>query len=53
MRIPYIAHAEIGIGDSKIWLAEENEQWGNLSPQTLGGRDPLSAVVSITWKSQQ
>ena len=32
-----IAHAEIEIGDSKIMLAEENEQWGNLSPQTLGG----------------
>lgn len=31
-----IAHAEIEIGDSKIMLAEENEQWGNLSPQTLG-----------------
>jgi len=32
-----IAHAEIEIGDSKIMLAEENEQWGNLSPQTIGG----------------
>ena len=32
-----IAHAEIEIGDSKIMLAEENVQWGNLSPQTLGG----------------
>ncbi len=32
-----IGHAEIEIGDSKIMLAEENDQWGNLSPQTLGG----------------
>jgi len=32
-----IAHAEIEIGDSKIMIAEENDQWGNLSPQTLGG----------------
>ncbi len=32
-----IAHAEIEIGDSKIWLSEESEQWGNLSPKTLGG----------------
>ena len=31
-----IAHAEIEIGDSKIMLAEENEQWENLSPQTIG-----------------
>jgi PhnB protein len=32
-----VAHAELEIGDSKIMLAEENAQWGNLSPQTLGG----------------
>ena len=32
-----IAHAEIQIGDSKIMLAEESTQWGNKSPQTLGG----------------
>jgi len=31
-----IAHAELEIGDSKIMLAEENEQWKNLSPQTIG-----------------
>ena len=31
-----IAHAEIKIGDSKIMLSEENAQWGNASPQTLG-----------------
>lgn len=32
-----VAHAEIEIGNARIMLAEENEQWGNLSPQTLGG----------------
>lgn len=32
-----LAHAEIEIGDSKIMLAEENAQWGNLSPKSLGG----------------
>lgn len=32
-----VAHAELEIGDSKIFLAEENEQWGNVSPKTLGG----------------
>lgn len=32
-----IGHAEIEIGDSKIMIAEENAQWGNKSPQTLGG----------------
>jgi len=32
-----IGHAELEIGGSKIMLAEENEQWGNLSPQTIGG----------------
>ena len=32
-----VAHAEIQIGDSKIMLAEENEEWGNVRPQKLGG----------------
>jgi PhnB protein len=31
-----IAHAEIEIGDSKIFISEENVEWGNLSPLTLG-----------------
>lgn len=42
MRMPgpdgKIMHAEIKIGDSIIFLAEENPQMGNVkSPQTLGG----------------
>jgi PhnB protein len=32
-----IGHAEIEIGDSKIMISEEMAQWGNKSPQTLGG----------------
>jgi len=41
-----IAHAEIEIGDSKIMLAEENVQWGNLSPQTLGG-SPVTLCIYV------
>jgi len=41
-----IAHAEIQIGDSKIMLAEENTQWGNISPQTLGG-SPVSLCIYV------
>lgn len=32
-----IAHAEIRIGDSRIMLGEESEQWGVKSPLSLGG----------------
>jgi PhnB protein len=32
-----IGHCELLIGDSKLMLAEENKQWGNISPVTLGG----------------
>jgi PhnB protein len=32
-----IAHAEIRIGDSTVMLADENPEWGNTSPRTLGG----------------
>jgi PhnB protein len=32
-----IGHCELAIGNSKIMLAEENKQWGNISPVTLGG----------------
>jgi PhnB protein len=41
-----IAHAEIQIGDSKIMLAEESEQWGNKSPQTLNG-SPVSLCLYV------
>lgn len=39
-----IAHAELQIGDSRIMLAEENTQWGNVSPQTLGG-SPVTLCI--------
>lgn len=41
-----IGHAELEIGDSKIMLAEENKQWGNLSPQTIGGT-PVSLCLYV------
>ncbi len=41
-----IAHAELQLGDSKIMLAEESEQWGNKSPQTLGG-SPVSLCLYV------
>lgn len=41
-----LGHAELEIGDSKIMLAEENEQWGNLSPQTIGG-SPVTLCLYV------
>ena len=32
-----IAHAEFKIGDTIIMIADENPEWGNKSPETLGG----------------
>lgn len=32
-----IVHAELRIGDSIVMFGEENAEWGNLSPETLGG----------------
>ena len=32
-----VAHAEIQIGDSPIMISEESPDWGNYSPQSLGG----------------
>ena len=31
-----IAHAEIDIGDTRIFLGPESKEWGNLSPETIG-----------------
>jgi len=36
-----IAHAEIIIEGSLLMLSEENKEWGNVSPQTIGG-NPLT-----------
>jgi PhnB protein len=41
-----IGHAELEIGDSKLWLADENVQWGNLSPDTLKG-SPVSLCLYV------
>lgn len=41
-----IAHAEIRIGDSILMLAEENDEWGNRSPQALGG-SPVSMMIYV------
>jgi PhnB protein len=32
-----VAHAEVQIGDSKVMFADETPEWGNKSPETLGG----------------
>ncbi|MFH1216678.1 MAG: VOC family protein [Pseudomonadota bacterium] len=39
-----IGHAELQIGDAKFMLAEENVEWGNKSPATLGGTSVTIAV---------
>jgi PhnB protein len=39
-----IAHAEIKIGDSFIMLADESLEWGNRSPQTIGGTPVVLAL---------
>jgi PhnB protein len=41
-----IAHAELEINGSKIWLSEENQQWGNHSPKSLGG-SPVSLCLYV------
>ena len=41
MRVPgpggSVMHAEIQIGTSRVMMADENPEWGNKSPRTLGG----------------
>ncbi len=41
-----IAHAELEIGNSKFMLAEENPQWQNLSPKTIGD-SPVCLCVYV------
>lgn len=41
-----IAHAEIRIGDSTLMMSEENEAWGNKSPQSLGG-SPMYLMIYV------
>jgi PhnB protein len=46
MRDGKYAHAEIRVGDSHIMMAEENPEWGNTSPQSLGG-SPVSFMIYV------
>jgi uncharacterized glyoxalase superfamily protein PhnB len=39
-----IVNAEIRIGDSVISLAEESPEWGNHSPQSLGGATTIMTL---------
>ena len=41
-----VGHVELKIGDSKIMLAEENEQWGNRGPMSIGG-SPVSLCLYV------
>jgi PhnB protein len=41
-----VGHAELDIGNSRIMLAEENEQWGNRSPFSTGG-SPVSLCLYV------
>jgi len=41
-----VGHAEILIGDTRIMLAEENEEWGVRGPQTIGGC-PLALYMYV------
>jgi len=41
-----VAHAEIKIGDTIVMMSEENPDWGNKSPQTLGG-SPVHLMIYV------
>lgn len=41
-----IAHAEMKVGDSHFMLSDENEQWGNKSPKSLGG-SPIGLAIYV------
>ena len=41
-----VGHAELQIGDSKLMLAQEMPDWGNKSPQTLGG-SPVTIALYV------
>jgi PhnB protein len=41
-----IGHAELKIGDSPVMLADENPDWGNKGPQTLGG-SPVTLCLYV------
>lgn len=41
-----VAHAEVKIGDSVIMLGDENPEFGNKSPKTVGGT-PVTLMVYV------
>lgn len=41
-----IAHAELQIGDAVLMLADENPDFGNTSPQALGGT-PVTLMIYV------
>ena len=41
-----IVHAELKIGNSMIFLCDENPEWGCLSPKTIGG-SPVSLSLYV------
>ena len=41
-----VGHAEIKIGDSIMMLADENPEWGNGSPLSLGG-SPVGLMIYV------
>lgn len=41
-----IGHAEVVIEDSLLMMADENIEWGNKSPQTIGG-NPMSFALYV------
>lgn len=41
-----VGHAELQIGNSKLMLAQEMPDWGNQSPQTLGG-SPVTIALYV------
>jgi PhnB protein len=41
-----IGHAEFKIGDTIIMIVDENPEWGNKSPQTLGG-SPFTLNIMV------
>lgn len=50
MRVPMpdgrLGHAEVRVGDSVVMLADENPEWGAVSPQSLGNT-PVGLCVYV------
>ena len=41
-----VGHAEIQISDSLVMLADENPDWGNQGPKTIGGT-PVTLMIYV------